>query len=63
MNSFISMNSIIPGKLFKRSKLKIRIKQEIIKAVQNKSTTCSGLNRLARKIDFKESTTNKNRQL
>lgn len=63
MNSSISIKSKILGKLFKRYKLTTRGKQEIIKTVKKRSTTWSGLNRLARKIEFKESISNKNKQL
>ena len=61
MNTCISINSIALGKLLKRYKLTSKGKQEIIKAAQKKYSTCYGLNRLARKIMFKESkiTTNK----
>ena len=61
MNTCISINSIALGKLLKRYKLTSKGKQEIIKAAQKKYSTWSGLNRLARKIMFKESkiTTNK----
>ena len=55
MNTCISINSIALGKLLKRYKLTSKGKQEIIKAVQKKYSTWSGLNRLARKIMFKES--------
>ena len=63
MNTFISINSIALGKLFKKYKLTSKGKQEIIKAAQKRYSTLSGLNRLARKIVFKESITNKNRYL
>ena len=61
MNTCISINSIALGKLLKRYKLTSKGKQEITKAAQKKYSTCSGLNRFARKIMFKESkiTTNK----
>jgi hypothetical protein len=61
VNTCISINSIALGKLLKRYKLKSKGKQEIIKAAQKKYSTWSGLNRLARKIMFKDSkiTTNK----
>ena len=55
MNTCISINSIALGKLLKRYKLTSKGKQEIIKAAQKKYSTWSGLNRLARKIMFKES--------
>ena len=55
MNTFISINSIALGKLFKKYKLILKGKKEILKAAQKKYSTGSGLNRLARKIVFKES--------
>ena len=55
MNTCISINSIALGKLLKRYKLTSKGKQEIIKAAQKKYSTWSGLNRLDRKILFKES--------
>ena len=55
MNTCISINSIAPDKLLRRYKLTSKGKQEIIKAAQKKYSTWSGLNRLARKIVFKES--------
>ena len=55
MNTCISINSIALGKLLKRYKLTSKGKQEIIKVAQKKYSTWSGLNRLARKIMFKES--------
>ena len=61
MNTCISINSIALGKLLKRYKLTSKGKREIIKAAQKKYSIWSGLNKLARKILFKESniTTNK----
>ena len=61
MNTCISINSIALGKLLKRYKFPSKGKQEIIKAAQEKYSTRSGLNILARKIVFMESniTTNK----
>ena len=59
MNSFISINSIALVKLFKKYKLTSKGNQEIIKAAQKRYLTFSGLNRLARKIVFKESNINK----
>ena len=58
MNTCISINSISLGKLLKRYKLTLKGKQEIIKA-QKRYSTWSSLNRLARKIEFKESNKNK----
>ena len=60
MNSCISIKSKILGKLFKRYKLTKRGEQEIIKTAKIRSTTWSGLNRLARKIKFKDSNIKKN---
>ena len=53
------MNSKTLGKLLKRYKLSTRGKKGILKAAKIRSTTWSGLNRLARKIEFKGSITNK----
>ena len=61
MNTCISINSIALCKLLKRYKLTSKGKQEIIKAAQQKYSTWSGLNRLARKIVFKESNIIKNK--
>ena len=61
MKNYSSINSKNLGKLLKRYKLTIRGKEEILKASKIRSTTWSGLNRLARKIVFKESITNKNK--
>ena len=61
MNTCISIKSIALGKLLKRYKLTSKGKQEIIKAAQKKYSTWSGLNRLARKIVFKESNIIKNK--
>ena len=61
--SSISMNSIILGKLLKRYKLTSKGKHEILKAAQKRSTTYAALNRLSRKIEFKDSISNKNKQL
>ena len=63
MNTFISINSIALGKLLKKYKLTSKGKQEIIKADQKRYSAWSRLNRLARKIVFKKSSMNKNKQL
>ena len=63
MISCIFIKSKILGKLFKRYKLSTRGKQEIVKAARIRSRTWSGLNRLARKIEFKDSITNINKPL
>ncbi len=59
MNTCISINSISLGKLLKRHNLTSNGKQVIIKAAQKRYSTWSSLNRLARKIEFKESNKNK----
>jgi len=61
VNTCISINSIVLGKLLKRYKLTSKGKQEIIKTAQKKYSTWSSLNRLARKIVFKESNIDKNK--
>ena len=61
MKSYSSINSKTLGKLLKRYKLTIRGKEEILKISKIRAKTWSGLNRLARKIVFKESITNKNK--
>ena len=61
MNTFISLNSIVQGKLLKRYKLVSKGRQEIIKAAQKRYSTWSSLNRLAIKIEFKDLNINKNR--
>jgi len=58
VNTCISINSITLGKLIKRYNLTPKGKQVIIKAAQKKTSTWSGLNRLARKIEFNESNKN-----
>tara|TARA_S200000501_G_C20302136_1_gene516290 strand:- start:257 stop:442 length:186 start_codon:yes stop_codon:yes gene_type:complete len=61
VKSDCSINSKALGKLLKRYKLTTRGKQEIVKTAKIRSTTWSGLKRLARKIEFKESIVNKNK--
>ena len=63
MKSDSSINSKALSKLLMRYKLTKRGNEEILKAAKIRSTTWSGLNRLARKIEFKESIANKNKQL
>ena len=60
MKSFSYINSKTLGKLLKRYKLTTRGKEGILKAAKISSTTWSGLNRLARKIEYKGSITDKN---
>tara|TARA_A100000164_G_C21334427_1_gene507995 strand:- start:236 stop:424 length:189 start_codon:yes stop_codon:yes gene_type:complete len=54
----ISFNLIDLGKFLKRHKLKSKGKLEVIKAAQKRYSTWSSLNRLSRKIVFKESNIN-----
>ena len=61
MKSYSSINSKTLGKLLKRYKLTARGKEEILKAAKIRFITWSSLNRLARKIEFKGSITNKNK--
>ena len=61
MNTCISINSIALGKLLKRYNLTSNRKPEIIKAAQKIYSTWFGLNRLARKIEPKELSINKNK--
>ena len=63
MKSYSSINSKTLGKLLKTYKLTSRGREEILKAAHKRSTHHSILSRLARKIEFKESITNKNKQL
>ena len=60
MNTCICINSIALGKLFKRYKLISEVNREIIKVAQKRYSTWPILNRLAGKVDFKESNINKN---
>ena len=59
MKSDSSINSKALSKLLKRYKLTKRGNEEILKAAKIRSITWSGLNRLARKIEFKVLITNK----
>ena len=62
MNTCISINSISLGKLLKRYKLTSKGKQEIIKVAQKRYSTWSSLDRLARKIEFRESNINQHQK-
>ena len=55
MNTCNSANSIKLGKLLKRSQLIPKNKQKIIREAQKDYSTWSGLERLARKLEFKNS--------
>ena len=55
MNTCNSANSIKLGKLLKRFKLNPKNKQKIIREAQKDYSTWSGLERLARNLEFKNS--------
>ena len=55
MNTCNSANSIKLGKLLKRFKLTPKNKQKIIQEAQKDYSTWSGLERLARNLEFKNS--------
>ena len=58
MNTCNSINSIALGKLLKKYNLTPKNKQKVILLAQRKTATWSGLNRLARKLEFKKSVAN-----
>ena len=62
MNTCNSINSIALGKLLKKYNLTPKNKQKVILLAQRKTATWSGLNRLARKLEFKKSVANQQQQ-
>ena len=62
MNTCNSINSIALGKLLKKYNLTSKNKQKVILLAQRKTATWSGLNRLARKLEFKQSVANQQQQ-
>ena len=62
MNTYNSINSIALGKLLKKYNLTPKNKQKVILLAQRKTATWSGLNRLARKLEFKQSVANQQQQ-
>ena len=62
MNTCNSINSIALGKLLKKYNLTPKNKQKVILLAQRKTETWSGLNRLARKLEFKQSVANQQQQ-
>ena len=62
MNTCNSINFIALGKLLKKYNLTPKNKQKVILLAQRKTATWSGLNRLARKLEFKESVANQQQQ-
>ena len=55
MNTCNSVNSLALGKLLKKYNLTPKNKQQVILLAQRKTATWSGLHRLARKLEFKQS--------
>ena len=62
MNTCNSINSIALGKLLKKYNLTPKNKQKVILLAQRKTATWSGLNRLARKLEFKQLVANQQQQ-
>ena len=62
MNTCNSINSIALGKLLKKYNLTPKNKEKVILLAQRKTATWSGLNRLARKLEFKQSVANQQQQ-
>ena len=62
MNTCNSINSIALGKLLKKYNFTPKNKQKVILLAQRKTATWSGLNRLARKLEFKQSVANQQQQ-
>ncbi len=62
MNTCNSINFIALGKLLKKYNLTPKNKQKVILLAQRKTATWSGLNRLARKLEFKKSVANQQQQ-
>ena len=62
MNTCNSINSLALGKLLKKYNLTPKNKQQVILLAQRKTATWSGLNRLARKLEFKQSVANQQQQ-
>ena len=62
MNTCNSINSIALGKLLKKYNLTPKNKHKVILLAQRKTATSSGLKRLARKLEFKQSVANQQQQ-
>tara|TARA_B100000214_G_C23555590_1_gene440452 strand:- start:240 stop:437 length:198 start_codon:yes stop_codon:yes gene_type:complete len=62
MNTCNSINSIALGKLLKKYNLTPKNKQQAILLAQRKTATWSGLHRLARKLEFKQSLVDQQQQ-
>jgi len=55
MNTCNSANSKLLGKLLKTYDLTLKNKQKVIISAQRKTATWSGLHRLAKQLEFKQS--------
>ena len=62
MNTCNSINSLALGKLLKKYNLTPKNKQQVILLAQRKTASWSGLNRLARKLEFKQSLVDQKQQ-
>ena len=62
MNTCSSINSLALGKLLKKYNLTPKNKQKVILLAQRKTATWSGLNSLARKLEFEQSVANQQQQ-
>ena len=62
MNTCNSINSISLGRLLKKYNLNPNNKHQVILLSQRKTATWSGLHRLARKLEFKESVLDQKKQ-
>ena len=62
MNTCNSINSLALGKLLKKYNLTPKNKQQVILLAQRKTATWSGLRRLARKLEFKQSLVDQQQQ-
>ena len=62
MNTCNSINSLALGKLLKKYNLTPKNKQQVILLAQWKTTSWSGLHRLARKLEFKQSLVDQQQQ-
>ena len=62
MNTCNSINSIALGKLLKKYNLTPKNKQKVILLAQRKTATWFSLNRLPRKLEFKQSVANQKQQ-
>ena len=62
MNTCNSIHSLALGKLFKKYILTPKNKQQVVLLAQLKTATLSGLHRLARRLEFKQSVLDQQQQ-